>query len=66
MSGHFEGECLAEYIQILADGEFKGSLYSQQLVIEPSGHFFGDSHSLADKPASLELVQTEVAKQDLG
>jgi cytoskeletal protein CcmA (bactofilin family) len=63
ISGAFEGECRAEHIQILANGELKGTLYSAELVIEPGGHFFGDSHSLNDKAIPLELVLTDSKKQ---
>ena len=62
ISGEFEGECRAEIIQILADGKLKGTLYSYQLIIEPGGHFFGDSHSINEKQGGLELVQTDNVK----
>jgi cytoskeletal protein CcmA (bactofilin family) len=62
ISGEFEGECRAELVQILADGTLKGTLYSDQLIIEPGGHFFGDSHSMNDKQGGLELVHTEKAQ----
>jgi cytoskeletal protein CcmA (bactofilin family) len=59
ISGNFEGECRAELIQILPGGKLTGSLYSEQLIIEPNGHFFGDSHSMTDKNGGLELVHSE-------
>ncbi len=59
VSGEFEGECRANLIQILANGKFTGSLFSDQLVIEPGGNFFGDSHSQSEKKAGLELVHNE-------
>ena len=56
ISGSFKGICRAELIQILADGKLEGTLYTSQLVIEPGGNFFGDSHNFNDKKAGLELV----------
>ncbi|NQZ06655.1 MAG: polymer-forming cytoskeletal protein [Algicola sp.] len=64
ISGNFEGECRSELIQILPGGKLSGTLYSEQLIIEPGGHFFGDSHSLTDKKGGLELVRSEeIAKE---
>jgi cytoskeletal protein CcmA (bactofilin family) len=64
ISGVFEGQCRAEMIQVMTDGKFNGTLYSDQLIIEPGGHFFGDSHSLTDKKGGLELVHAEMTKQE--
>lgn len=51
-------------IQILAGGNLTGTLYSEQLIIEPGGHFFGDSHSMNDKKGGLELVHSESSAQE--
>ena len=59
LSGKFEGRCYAKHVEILAEGEYTGSLYTDELVIAQGGHFFGESHSSEEKNLHLELVQAE-------
>lgn len=66
ISGAFEGECRAEHLQILTDGELTGTLYTEHLVIEPGGHFYGDSHNLSEEQKPLELVRPDISQKDHG
>jgi len=59
LSGKFDGRCYAKHVEILAEGEYSGFVYTDELVIAQGGHFFGESHSSEEKNLHLELVQSE-------
>jgi|TARA_B110000090_G_C13357334_1_gene437130 cytoskeletal protein CcmA (bactofilin family) len=59
LSGKFEGRCYAKHVEILAEGQYSGFVYTDELVIAQGGHFFGESHSSEEKNLHLELVQSE-------
>ena len=56
VSGKFQGECRAKLVQILPSGLIEGTLFTEQLVIESGGNFYGDSRSFNDKKTELSLV----------
>lgn len=41
INGNFEGTCHAKYIEILSCGRVSGTVYSDNLSIEPGGKFMG-------------------------
>ncbi|RNF71755.1 polymer-forming cytoskeletal family protein [Marinomonas rhizomae] len=45
INGNFEGICHATYIEILSYGRVSGTVYSDNLSIEPGGKFMGVTHS---------------------
>jgi len=54
INGHFEGVCRAEYIEILSCGQVSGTIYSDNLSIEPGGKFMGVTN-----PSDKMLTQKE-------
>ena len=56
ISGKYNGDCRAKLVQILEGGLVEGTLYTEQLVIEPGGNFYGDSRNFGDKKTGLSLV----------
>lgn len=63
INGHFEGTCRATYIDILSCGRVSGTVYSDNLSIEPGGKFVGNTKS-AEKTASKQEAK-EIEKQVL-
>lgn len=56
VSGRYNGECRAKLVQVLQGGLVEGTLYTEQLVIESGGNFYGDSRNFNDKKTELSLV----------
>jgi cytoskeletal protein CcmA (bactofilin family) len=57
INGTFEGICRATYIEILSSGRISGTVYSDNLSIEPGGKFMGvtnPAEEVTQKPPVLE------------
>ena len=61
INGKFEGTCHAEYVEILSCGSVSGTVYSDNLSIEPGGKFMGVTNP-SEKMASLQ-DKSEMAKK---
>jgi len=59
INGHFEGICYATYIEILSCGRVSGTVYSDNLSIEPGGKFTGITN-----PAEKNVAQQEALDLD--
>jgi cytoskeletal protein CcmA (bactofilin family) len=58
INGHFEGTCRANYVDILSNGRISGTVYSDNLSIEPGGKFTGITHpAQATTPKQEEKAQ---------
>ncbi|QUX91557.1 polymer-forming cytoskeletal family protein [Marinomonas sp. A3A] len=69
INGNFEGICHATYIEILSCGRVSGTVYSDNLSIEPGGKFMGitnPSDKVVEKQESLSSLDDikEIADQD--
>jgi len=68
INGKFEGVCHADFIQILSCGNFSGTLFSDNLSIEPGGKLTGianpsEKKSVDQEPApTLDLEDTTLNK----
>lgn len=56
INGNFEGTCHATYVDILSSGRVSGTVYSDNLSIEPGGKFTGITHP-AEKVVPKQEVQ---------
>ena len=55
INGHFEGICHATRIEILSCGRVSGTVYSDNLSIEPGGKFMGITNP-SEKTASAQEI----------
>lgn len=63
VSGKYNGECRSKLVQVLQGGLVEGTLYTEQLVIESGGNFYGDSRNFNDKKTELSLVHDAKSTQ---
>ncbi|MCK6264329.1 polymer-forming cytoskeletal protein [Vibrio sp. ZSDE26] len=75
VNGKFEGTCHAETIEILSRGSVVGTIYSDNLSIQPGGKFTGVTHATpeqqvvelsdAKKMAESNVVENKVVENKL-
>ncbi|GGN21308.1 MULTISPECIES: bactofilin family protein [Marinomonas] len=66
INGHFEGTCRANYVDILSNGRISGTVYSDNLSIEPGGKFTGITHpaeATAPKPEAKAKETQQLNKK---
>ncbi|MCV2403209.1 polymer-forming cytoskeletal protein [Marinomonas sp. C2222] len=66
INGTFEGTCHAKFVEILSSGHITGTIYSDNLTIEPGGKFNGNSsdNKVEKAEKESELIDDKVAIMD--
>ncbi|WP_353667996.1 polymer-forming cytoskeletal protein [Marinomonas sp. THO17] len=59
VNGIFEGICHATYIEILSCGRVSGTVYSDNLSIEPGGKFTGITNPAEHKISKQEALDLD-------
>ncbi len=63
VNGNFEGICHATYLEILSCGRVSGTVYSDNLSIEPGGKFMGITNP-SDKVDEKQDIHERLSSLD--
>ncbi|NOH78471.1 polymer-forming cytoskeletal protein [Vibrio sp. RE86] len=65
INGSFDGTCRANKIEVLAKGQVKGTIYTDDLSIEPGGKFFGTTKTNdSDQVVAIKSTDKNDKKAD--
>lgn len=60
ISGHYDGECEVDYLEITKSGQVDGDIKAKQLVVAKGGSFNGRcADSRAEQPSGLAELRLE-------